>query len=106
MADTKTLLGKRIRSLRRLNDLSQEQLGEKANISAKYIGEVERGKANLTIDILEKISIALNVDLSDLFDSHHELRRGELKKAITSLIKDASDQDLQIIFRILKSILK
>jgi transcriptional regulator with XRE-family HTH domain len=106
MMDTKTLLGKRIRSLRRLNDLSQEQLSEQANISAKYIGEVERGKANLTIDFLERISITLNVDLPDLFDFHHELRRGELKKAINSLIKDANDQSLQIIFRVLKSILK
>ena len=106
MMDTKTLLGKRIRSLRRLNGLSQEQLSEQANISAKYIGEVERGKANLTIDFLERISITLNVDLPDLFDFHHELRRGELKKAINSLIKDANDQSLQIIFRVLKSILK
>ena len=106
MMDTKTLFGKRIRSLRRLNDLSQEQLSEQANISAKYIGEVERGKANLTIDFLERISITLNVDLPDLFDFHHELRRGELKKAINSLIKDANDQSLQIIFRVLKSILK
>ena len=106
MADTKASLGKRIRSLRRLNDLSQEQLGERANISAKYVGEVERGKTNLTIDILERISIVLNVSLPDLFDFHHELRRGELKKAINSLIKDASDQDLQTILRILKSVLK
>ena len=106
MTDTKILLGKRLRSLRRLNDLSQEQLGENANISAKYVGEVERGKANLTIDILERISIALNVSLPDLFDFHHELRRGELKKEINSLMKDASDQELQTIFRVLKSILK
>ena len=106
MADTKTLVGKRIRSLRKLNDLSQEQLGERANISAKYVGEVERGKANFTIDILEKISTALNVNLPDLFDFHHELRRGEIKNEINSMIKDASDQDLQTIFRIFKSILK
>ena len=106
MADTKTLVGKRIRSLRKLNDLSQEQLGERANISAKYVGEVERGKANFTIDILEKISTALNANLPDLFDFHHELRRGEIKNEINSLIKDASDQDLHTIFRIFKSILK
>ena len=106
MADTKALIGKRMRSLRRLNDLSQEQLGEKANISTKYVSEVERGNANITVDILEKISTALNVDLPDLFDFHHELSRGELKKTINSLIKDASDQNLQTIVRILKSVLK
>jgi len=41
MSNTRELLGKRIRSLRRLADLSQEGLAEKAGMSSKYLGEVE-----------------------------------------------------------------
>lgn len=106
MSETKILLGKRIRSLRRIKDLSQEELAEKANMSGKYVGEIERGQANITIDILEKISTALNVEISELFDHQHEIDRQELIPKINSLLEDADDQNLQTIFRIIKSILK
>ena len=106
MAEAKRLLGKRIRFLRRSKDLSQEELAEKVGISYKYLGEVERGKANLTIDIIEKLSGGLNIEISDLFDYQHEVSRGELKQRIESLVHGASDGDLQTIFRVLKSILK
>jgi len=106
MAETKSLLGKRIRSLRRLGDLSQEQLAESARISVKYFSEIERGNANTTVDVLERISVALGIDLAGLFDFHHELSRGELEKAIRPLLKNASDIELQSVFRILKSMLR
>ncbi len=106
MAETKILLGRRIRTLRRINDLSQEQLAEKANMSGKYVGEIERGHANITIDILGKISTGLDVEISELFDFQHEISRKELLPKITSLLQDADDQNLQTIYRIIKSILK
>jgi len=106
MAETKISLGKRIRTLRRINDLSQEELAEKANISGKYVGEIERGQANITIDILGKISTALDVEISELFDFQHEINRQELIPQIHTLLKDADDPNLQTIFRIIKSILK
>ena len=106
MAETKISLGKRIRTLRRINDLSQEELAEKANMSGKYVGEIERGQANITIDILGKISTALDVEISELFDFQHEINRQELIPKINSLLQDADDQNLQTIFRIIKSILK
>jgi len=106
MSETKILLGKRIRMLRRINDLSQEQLAEKAKMSGKYVGEIERGQANITIEILEKISTALDVELSDLFDFEHEISRQELIPQINSLLQGADDQNLQTIFRIIKSILR
>jgi transcriptional regulator with XRE-family HTH domain len=106
MPDTKLLLGKRIRYLRRLNDLSQEDFAEKAGISHKYLGEIERGKANLTIDIAGKIAAALNIEMMDLFDFKHEIGRQELKKEINALIREAGNGDLQMIYRVLKSVLK
>jgi transcriptional regulator with XRE-family HTH domain len=106
VADSRLLVGKRIRSLRKIKDLSQEKLAEKADISSKYLGEIERGRSNLTIDIMEKLSAALEVNLVDLFDSQHESSRAILKQRIHSLIQEANDKELKIIFRILKSILR
>lgn len=106
MAETKVLLGKRIRTLRRQYDYSQEQLAEKANISGKYLGEVERGQANISVDVLEKISDALNIKLSDLLDFEHELGRKALITKLSALIKSADDNSLQLIFRVVKDILR
>lgn len=106
MADSRLLVGKRIRSLRKIRDLSQEELAEKADISSKYLGEIERGKSNLTIDILEKLSASLEVNVVDLFESQHESSRTILKQEINLLIREANDTELKTIFRVLKSILR
>jgi transcriptional regulator with XRE-family HTH domain len=48
---------------RQRRGLSQRQVAEQAKCSLKYIGEIERGEANFTIDALERITTALNLDL-------------------------------------------
>jgi transcriptional regulator with XRE-family HTH domain len=50
-----------IKQYRKLTGLSQEELGEKAGLHRTYIGSVERGERNITLDSLEKIAKALNV---------------------------------------------
>jgi transcriptional regulator with XRE-family HTH domain len=106
MSDTKILLGKRIRSLRRRKDYSQEQLAEKASISGKYVGEIERGQANISIDVLDNLSTALEISISDLLDFEHESDRNELVRKLTASLKTADDPTLRTIFRLVKSLLK
>jgi transcriptional regulator with XRE-family HTH domain len=60
-------LGKRIRALRRVKSLTQEELGEKAGLSYKFVGEVERGEVNPSLDSLIRIANALGVKIGDLF---------------------------------------
>jgi len=60
-------LGERIRNLRRGKFLTQEILGERAMVSYKFVGEIERGDANPSISVLIRIADALEVSLSDLF---------------------------------------
>ncbi len=72
----------------------------------KYVGEIERGQANLSIDVIDKIAMALEMNVSDLFDFEHETDRKELLKNIRSILNDADDRTLQTIFRVVNSILK
>ena len=51
-------LGVKIKQLRKLRKLTQEQLGEQAGISYKFIGEVERGAVNPSLDSLTCIARA------------------------------------------------
>ncbi len=48
--------------------LSQEMLANLANVHPTYIGQVERGEKNVTIVVLNKITNALGITLSDVFE--------------------------------------
>lgn len=60
-------LGARIRELRKTSGITQEYLGEKAELSYKFIGELERGQVNVSLDSLVRIAEALGVKPGDLF---------------------------------------
>lgn len=62
------IIGKNVRSSRKQAGLSQQALAEKAGISYKYLGEIERGRGNLSVEILLKISIALGIAAGGLID--------------------------------------
>ena len=61
-------LGQRLRALRKQHGLSQEKLGERAGLSGKFIGEVERGEKSISIDSLYHVSVALDTPLRELTD--------------------------------------
>jgi XRE family transcriptional regulator, regulator of sulfur utilization len=68
VGDVRARLGARVRQLRRSKRLTQAQLAARAGISAKTVGEVERGEANPTLSLLEDICSALAVEVAMLFD--------------------------------------
>src|SRR5436853_4324621 len=61
-------LGQRLRALRKQHGLSQERLGDRAGLSGKFIGEVERGEKSISIDSLYHVAVALEVPLRLLTD--------------------------------------
>lgn len=58
--------GRQLRQIRKLRNLTQETLGEKAGISYKYVGEMERGEVNPSLDILVRLSQVLQVSPNEL----------------------------------------
>lgn len=59
-------IGKRIRFLRRLNDISQEELVSATGYSASHISNIERAKTKLSLEALIKLSKALHVTPNQL----------------------------------------
>lgn len=55
------LLGQAIRHHRKKAKMTQEQLGEKADLNPKYIGEVERTEKTISVDALARIAQAIGV---------------------------------------------
>lgn len=64
----KSLIGKRIKQLRKLKGLSQEKFARKIAIDRTYLSKIESGKLNITIDSLDLICKGLNIALKDFFD--------------------------------------
>ena len=63
-----------LRKLRVARGLSQEALAADAEVDRSYVGRLERAAENPTIDLLDKLAVALGADLSDLF---RQQRSGE-----------------------------
>ena len=72
MKENKALInikvGYMIKYYRELNHLTQEELSFEAGLHRTYIGQVERAEKNATIQSIEKIALALKLDITDLFD--------------------------------------
>lgn len=68
MSEITTTVGQRLRQRRVELGYSQELASEKAGLHPTYIGQVERGEKNATIESIEKICIALNYPMEDLFN--------------------------------------
>ncbi|TBL77427.1 helix-turn-helix domain-containing protein [Paenibacillus thalictri] len=61
------IVGDKIRVLRTEKGLSQEKLGELAELNSNYIGQIERGEKSLSVFTLKKIADGLSMSLEELF---------------------------------------
>lgn len=63
----RAIVARNLRILRKQKGLSQEELVDSASINRNYVGQIEREEKSPTVDILEKLAIALEVSAVDLF---------------------------------------
>jgi transcriptional regulator with XRE-family HTH domain len=106
MENVQKILGRRIQSLRKRYRLTQLQLAEKANLSLKHLGEIERGRGNPTLDSLNALADALSVSLSELFDLETVMPLGEnAELSITNALKATSQRERSKILKIIRIIL-
>jgi len=65
--DINLKLGRRIRSFRQSKGWSQEKLAEKAGLHRTYIGSIERGEVNVSLNNIVLVASALEVKIVELF---------------------------------------
>ncbi len=61
--------GSRIQELRKKNNLTQYELAEKIGLSTNFIGMVERGERNTSVDKIFKLAKAFNISLAQFFET-------------------------------------
>ncbi len=102
------VLGKRIRNFRTKRGLSQEKLAELSGCHPTYIGQLERGEKNATIEIVLKITSAPGISLSKLFentDSNADNSSG-LPLKCYELLLSKSPQEQNQLYSILSAVCK
>lgn len=67
--DLKEKVGLRIRQLRKERELSQEALAYKAEVDRTYVTDVENGRRNVSVEILERLIKALGISVAEFFNS-------------------------------------
>jgi DNA-binding XRE family transcriptional regulator len=66
--------GIKVKKFRINKGWSQEKLALNADLDRTYIPSIEKGKRNVSIVVIEKIAIALDVDIKDFFNSNSEIK--------------------------------
>jgi transcriptional regulator with XRE-family HTH domain len=61
------LVGLNIRRLRVEREVSQERLAFDSGVDRSYLGGVERGEENPTVDVLDRLAATLAVPIDELF---------------------------------------
>lgn len=64
----KEKFGNRLKALRKEKGLSQEELAEKSGLNRPYISGIEQGKRNVSLEVMEKLAEALEVEMKELVD--------------------------------------
>ncbi|PQJ10119.1 transcriptional regulator [Flavipsychrobacter stenotrophus] len=67
--DIKLKVGQRIKELRLQLGLSQEALANKADVDRTYMTDVENGRRNISVEVLERIIMALEISYADFFNA-------------------------------------
>lgn len=62
-------LGLRIRYYRKEKHITQEKLAEICNLHPTYIGQIERGEKNATIESIYRVAMGLNIPMSKLLEN-------------------------------------
>jgi transcriptional regulator with XRE-family HTH domain len=103
--DIKQVVGRNIRMARRAQGLSQSVLAERSELSADFIGKVERGMTSPSIESLKAIATAMNLSLGDLFAG--ELQADSSQEALIELIglcRGRTREDIELLVGIARLI--
>ncbi|MBR2634992.1 MAG: helix-turn-helix transcriptional regulator [Clostridia bacterium] len=103
MSELTKALGQRIRNYRIKAGLSQEKLAELSGCHPTYVGQIERGEKNATIESIEKIAGALKLPLSTLFEKFGDAKSGgrSIPLDCYEFLSTKTKEEQELLYRIL-----
>ncbi|WDQ33627.1 helix-turn-helix transcriptional regulator [Paenibacillus marchantiae] len=110
MTKLRNSVGERIRAIRKAKGLTQQQLAELSGLDDAYIGSVERGERNFSIDTLEKIVGGLDISFSDLLliyndeDQQQDTVRRDATVEYISILSELDSEQIKTLRKILDTL--
>lgn len=101
MSEIAKIIGQRVRNYRTEKGLSQEKLAEMSGCHPTYIGQVERGEKNATLESIEKITSAMGVPLSKLFEKMGEDNSDSIPMKCYELVASKSKAEQEHLYKML-----
>jgi len=99
--------GDNFRKIRKARGMTQDLVAEKASLSTSYISDVERGRANPTLGTAEKLAVALQVDVLELFNfGHYSAKPVEIRQHLEALVHGMDDRTLKGIYSAILQVFK
>ena len=100
------MIGERLRGYRLQKGWSQEMLAEQAVLHPTYIGQLERGEKNATIESISRVTQALGISLSQLFENlPAQNSEQNIPAKCYQLIQQQPLRDQQQLLNILQTVL-
>ena len=99
-------LGSKIQDMRRLRQITQQQLAERLKISDVYIGYIEQGKRRCSIENYIRIANLLGCTLDDLFAEYLTCRTGVIQKSVRELLEEFGEEEAEEITQIIHTLVR
>ena len=101
-------IGNRIKAIRKRQGYSQEKLAELSGLNMSYIGQIERGDKNPSIETIYKLSKSLNIDMVELFENLTVAENITMQypKTVYSMMLECDNETCKKIFDIVSIILR
>jgi transcriptional regulator with XRE-family HTH domain len=74
MGDLKDVVAINLRRLRGAKGWTQEELADRVGLSVRYVGQVERGQASMSVTVLGRFADAVGVEAVELVKSRERRR--------------------------------
>ena len=103
--NTLELFGKRIKEIRKSKYLTQEKLAELIDVDPIQVCRIENGACFTTFETLNKIAKALNIEIYELFKYEHKKSKETLISEISNILQNTSEDEVQLIYKIIKTVL-
>ena len=103
--DRKSLLGKRLRELRKRRNITQEKLSELVSVDPATISNIENGKNYPAMNNLENIIDVLGVSYAEVFDFEHKEPVYNLISKINEIM-NTHPEHVELFYKIIKAIVK
>ncbi|MCD7879247.1 MAG: helix-turn-helix domain-containing protein [Candidatus Gastranaerophilales bacterium] len=93
------LIGHRIKEIRKSKKISQEKLAEMVSMNTRSILRLENAQTIPTLDTLDKIAKALDININYFFENETIKNRKEIIKDINSCLNLMTDEELKKFYK-------